>query len=416
MIRDELVNLLLNLLNRHAASMDVEYIASKTMSDWNALLVMGEMHKILPLLFHRLERLGLKSAVPQEIWLGLRRKYLANFAHNLMLYGELSRIVTLLQTEQIPVIALKGLHLAQIVYDDIALRQIGDIDILVPPALAPRAWELLVSHGYQNLPGHTADCDMQMKQQNHFARLIRPQVTAVEIHWSLTVPNQNESLDIEDIQGIWNRAKPIHLGSAKLLGLSPEDLLLHLCLHSSYHHCFEFGLRPSCDIAWTIDHFGTGLDWEHLGERTRDWGWERGVNLALRLAHDLMRARVPEAAWARLKKEENAEHMVALAKEQIFANPNAIRVSKNFAHFWEETSLRGRVGRLLDRIFLTPEIMAIDYPMGSNSLNHYWYYLVRLWVLLRRYTRLGWQLLQGNAALAENIKRKDQLTRWLAGN
>jgi hypothetical protein len=416
MIRDELVNLLLNLLNRHAASMDVEYIASKTMSDWNALLVMGEMHKILPLLFHRLERLGLKSAVPQEIWLGLRRKYLANFAHNLMLYGELSRIAPLLQAEQIPVIALKGMHLAQTVYRHIALRQMIDIDILVPPALAPRAWELLVSHGYQNLPGHTAACDVHIKQQHHLARLTRPGVAAVEIHWSLIHPNQNESLDLEDIQGIWDRAKPIHLGSRQLLSLSPEDLLLHLCLHTSYLHHFEFGLQPSCDIAWTINHFGTSLNWGHLIERTCDWGWERGVSLALRLAHDLMRARVPEAAWARLKKEENAEHMVALAKEQIFANPNAIRVSKNFAHFWEETSLRGRVGRLLDRIFLTPEIMAIHYPMGSNSLNRYWYYLVRLWVLLRRYTRLGWQLLQGNAALAENIKRKDQLTRWLAGN
>jgi hypothetical protein len=416
MICDELFSLLLNLLNRHAAPMAVGDIASKTMSDWKALLAMAKTHNLLPLLFHRLERLGLKSAVPQEIWFGLRMENMANCARNLRLYGELGRIVTILQAEQIPVIALKGLHLAQIVYDDIALRQIGDIDILVPPAQAPQAWELLMSRGYRSLPGYTADCDAQMKQHQHLPTLIKPPATPVEIHWNLTLPNKNESLDIEDIHGIWDRAKPIHLGSVMLLGLSREDLLLHLCLHSSYQHFFECGLRSSCDIAWTIDHFGAGLDWERLGHRTRDWGWERGVNLALRLAHDLMGARVPEAVWAALKREENAERMVALAKEHIIANQNTFQVSEEFAHFCKEASLRGRAGRLLDRIFLKPEVMATSYPVGSNSLNRYWYYLVRLWDLLRRYTRLGWRLLQGNAALAEYIKRKDQLTRWLSGN
>ena len=307
MTRDDLIHLLLNLLNRHAPPPDEESIAATTINEWNALLAMAKAQKILPLLFHRLQHLGLQPAVPHEIWLEMRKTYLGNITRNLRLYGELGRIVTFLRAEQIPVIALKGLHLAQIVYRNIALRQIGDMDILVPLGLVPRAWELLVANGYQNPPGQTVDFDMQTKHQYHvLLRLIKPRPAAVEMHWSLTRPNERESLSIGDIQGIWDRSTPIDPGGVQMLGLSPEDLLLHLCLHTSYHHRFEFGLRPSCDIAWTIDHFGAALDWELLCSQARNRGWKRGVTLALRLARDLMGAGVPEVTLSALEYGEHA--------------------------------------------------------------------------------------------------------------
>lgn len=416
MTRDDLIHLLLNLLNRHAPPLDVEYMAARTMSEWNALLAMAKAQKILPLLFHRMERLGLQSAVPHEIWFEIRKLYLGNITRNLRLYGELGRIVPFLRAEQIPVIALKGLHLAQAVYRNIALRRIGDMDILVPLALVPRAWELLVAHGYQNPPGHTVDFDMQTKHQYHvLLRLIKPRPAAVEMHWSLTRPNERESLSIGDIQGIWDRSTPIDLGGIKMSGLSPEDLLLHLCLHTSYHHRFEFGLQPSCDIAWTIDHFGAALDWELLGKQARNRGWERGVTLALRLACDLMGARVPEVVWATLKNGESAGPMVALAREQVFASQNTVHVSEYFAHFLEEKSLRGRVGQVFDRIFLPSGTVATAHFTGSNSLRLYWHYLAHLRDMLCRCVRVGWRLLRGDVAVTKEIKRKDQLSRWLAG-
>ena len=416
MTRDDLIDLLLNLLNRYASPPDVESIAATTINEWNVLLTMAKAQKVLPLLFHRLERLGLQPAVPHETWLEMRKTYSSNIARNLRLYGGLGRIVTFLRAEQIPVIALKGLHLAQIIYRNIALRQIGDMDILVPLALVRRAWELLVAHGYQNPPGHTVDFDMQTKHQYHvLLRLIKPRPAAVEMHWSLTRPNERESLSIGDIQGIWDRSTPIDLGGVKMLGLSPEDLLLHLCLHTSYHHRFEFGLQPSCDIAWTVDHFGAVLDWELLSQLARKRGWERGVSLALRLAHDVMGARVPEVALSTLKNGEGEGGIVALAREQIFASQTPVRVSEYFAHFMGEKSLRGRLRQIFDRIFLPSGTVATARFTGSNSPRFYWYYLAHLRDMLCRCVRVGWELLRSNAAVAKEIKRKDQISRWLAG-
>jgi len=104
--------------------------------------------------------------------------------------------------------------------------------------------------------------------------------------------------------------------------------------------------------------------------------------------------------------------MVALAREQIFVNPSPARISNNFAQFCQEANLRRRVYWLLNRIFLPPEDLGISYPMGSSSLGRYLYYPVRLLDLLRRYRGVVWQLLRGNAAMAEISNAK---TIWSAG-
>jgi hypothetical protein len=51
-------------------------------------------------------------------------------------------------------------------------------------------------------------------------------------------------------------------GHVTALGLGLEDLLLHLCFHTSFQHVFRFGgLRSFCDVATTLDERGPSVDW-----------------------------------------------------------------------------------------------------------------------------------------------------------
>lgn len=58
-----------------------------------------------------------------------------------------------------------------------------------------------------------------------------------------------------DVADLWARARPARIAEAETWTLCPEDLLLHLCLHATFHRKFvqeHVGLRPFCDIAESL--------------------------------------------------------------------------------------------------------------------------------------------------------------------
>jgi len=47
---------------------------------------------------------------------------------------------------------------------------------------------------------------------------------------------------------LWQRVQTVTLDGIPYPILTPEDLLLHLCVHASYQHQFAFDLRSLWDI------------------------------------------------------------------------------------------------------------------------------------------------------------------------
>ena len=142
------------------------------------------------------------------------------FARNMNLYHELSHVLTVLRHDDIPVIVLKGAHLAEIVYENIALRPMCDVDLLVKKEDLTRVQRKLLETGYSPFTN----------------RLL------LDIHWHL----ENSMTDLPvDMDMIWERAQPAFIAGVKVLVLSPEDLLLHLCLHLGFHHFFQLKVDHS---------------------------------------------------------------------------------------------------------------------------------------------------------------------------
>jgi len=410
MERGALIDLLLDCLHLDPGRVDAPRLAALTEADWGNLAALAAEQRVRPLLYQWLKSCGLDAVVPDAIRQTLRGFYLYNASHNLRLCNELKHIVEALRVDDVPIIVLKGLHLATEVYDNIALREMGDLDLLVPKNNLQRAADTLTALGYEPLKPYSIDVDVAVL--HHLTPFVKPNGSKIEIHWTITRPNQHYTIAVDEL---WERAVPIQIVGIDVWGLCPEDLLLHLCVHTSYQHQFAFGLRPSCDIAQVIEHYGEALDWGIVRQRAETWGWGRGVYLALYLAKELVGANVPGEVLRQLKPSTFEDTIVTTAKNQLFAERAATGpVSRNLAQLMGRDNLWASLRDFYHSVFVPKLALARQYSVSSDSPKIYLYYLVRFTDLLARYGRTALRLHQNDPEIAPLADRTRDLSEWLS--
>ncbi len=309
----KLIELLLGCLHWEAGRIRLDDLAGLSEEEWDGFLALAAEQRIRPLLYQRLIERGLDAAVPERVLAALWDVQRQTALRTMGYQTELAALAMELAAQDVPLIALKGIWLARAIYGNPALREMNDIDVLVRREHLSVAMDILSQRGHT--PTQEVDIEIDTATSQHLPRFIKSGVAGFEVHWSLCRLNQPYSIDTGEL---WERVVPAQIGRASLSGLAPEDLLLHLCLHTSYQHQFIFGLRPSCDIAAVIERYGAELDWAVVVERAQRWRWERGVYLALRLAADLVGAAVTESVLSALRPADLSETVLATARSQLF--------------------------------------------------------------------------------------------------
>jgi hypothetical protein len=218
-------------------------------TDWSAIVDLAVGEHVAPLLFKRLKDNDARDCVPADAWKRLRRAYFNSSDRNTRLFRELTTVLQRLRSSGIKVIVLKGAYLAETVYGDVALRPMCDNDLMVPRVDLARAEAVLLDLG--GAPEQIKDTESRRRERHHAPPVIIHDL-AIELHWTIVSPTGPVRIDAA---GLWNRARPASIAGVETLALSPEDLLLHLCLHFCYKDACV-GLRSLCDIAETIQHFG----------------------------------------------------------------------------------------------------------------------------------------------------------------
>jgi putative nucleotidyltransferase-like protein len=375
--------------------------------EWNEVVASALANQVGPLLYSRLKELADDGRLPRERLQVLRAAYLATAERNLRLYRELAVVLTALRQAGIPVIVLKGAHLAKAVYGNIALRPMGDLDLLVKAADLSRAAAALRDLGYAaEAYGPSAagqegkrppDAELAGGPGHHLPPFVRPGAAAAEVHWTLA----HTALALEiDLDGLWARAQPVVLGGAPTLGLGPVDLLLHQCLHAGEHHGFRIGLRPFCDVAQILRHCRAELAWDEVRLRARQWRTANGVYMTLRLLGGLLEPPVPEAVLAALRPPDFDENWEIEADRQFHAlDFGAVRHhltarkpaygSSRFIQLMGRKPLRAKVGILRQALFPSRAEMGERYRLPAHSRRVYLLYPVRIGYLTFKYCRLG---------------------------
>lgn len=245
---------------------------------WDRLIGLADWHGLLPLLHRHVEAAG-SDCVPPGIADRLDRGFQENARRNLVLAGELLKILDRFAANGIVGVPFKGPTLAAVMYGDLGGRVFGDLDVLVKPRDVPRATELLVVDGYRPRFALSRDQEAAFLNAHYEAPFVRePPGVVVELQWRV-VPRY---LGVDfDYGQMWDR-----VGLASLLGrpipcLSREDLLLVLCVHGTKHLWVRLGWV--CDVAATL-RACPGLDVDYLLDTARLLGIRRALALGVVLA------------------------------------------------------------------------------------------------------------------------------------
>lgn len=363
-------------------------------------------YDLAPLLYTRLKSSGARAWVPAEVWEQLRLAYFSSADRNFRLRGLLRPVLGGLRNAGIPTIVLKGAYLAEAVYDNVAVRPMCDVDLLVPRAELPGAQSVLIDLG--GASASAADIEWCCRTSAHLPAIaIRGLV--VEIHWTIAAPVGPVSVDVA---GLWDRARPTCIAGVQVLALSPEDLLLHLCLSASCRDGFMGGLRSFGDISETIRRFGNEIDWVQVTGRAREWGGARYVCLTLHLARSMFGAEVPDGVIERLVPGGPDQRVVRAASESVLTRAGYDKmIPLSYDHLGAE-SVGDRARLAWERIFLSREDMGVKYP-ASRDARHFWfYYVLRLRDLIRTYwshVLARARLTAGNRASSRQVSVADWL-------
>lgn len=416
-----IIQFLLDILRFDGSRVQRDDIEKLSQYDWQALLNLASAQRIRSLLYHRLKKNGLLDAVPDSPRHVLREFYQSNAVANLKYYGGLKQLATEFNSNSIPLIVLKGMYLAEAVYGNIALREMNDIDLLVPKDQLAEAVGILEKLGYEydlaileRLGYESSErylIESEIAAHHHISPLGKPDVGWVELHWALVRPNQHYSIDEKEI---WENVMIIQLAGVNVSSLCPENLLLHICIHTSYHHKFNFSLRPSCDIAKIIEYFQEEIDWEVIQERAERWNWGRGVYLALRVAKELVGADIPVDALASLKPSDFTEDILSIAITQILYEESTLFSSRTIAKIVSQEKGWFLFTSLVKRIFVPRSVLADLYSLPLDSPIVYLFYFVRVKDLAVKLGSKVWQLQREIPKDVRFFDGKDILEEWLS--
>ena len=315
--------------------------------EWKTVLDLAERHGVLPLLAQAFSKAS--ENVPAHALKTFRQNYQTNLHKSLFLSRELIRILEKLSSSRIEVMPYKGLALAETVYGDIALRQSGDIDLLIRPQDFARVRDCVRELGYRpNFTLSRAEEDEYLKSGYECAFDGTAGRNLLEVQWA--IQPRFYAVDVE-MEELFQRAVPVTVAGYETKTPSPEDLFLILAIHAAKHLWGR--LIWTCDLA-RLSRLSS-LNWSRIAARASDLGIVRILRVSLKLAEDLLNSPFPEDANASLPPDAVATELAGeiashLAKGVAF---NA----ESVAYFRWTARLRERRRdkiRLIGRLVFTP--------------------------------------------------------------
>ena len=405
--------LLLNCLRKENPDRKAARLQGYSPADWEAAAQVAQAQRVSPNLYHALKPLQDGITIPAPVISKLRAAYHNSAARNIGLFNRLAEVAALFERNRVPVILLKGAHLADLVYGNLALRPMSDIDLLARESDLSGIHDMLTSAGF-NFSG-----EKPQSNTKHLPPYHKEGGVFIEIHFHIADPPYSERINLEEL---WNRSRKARLQDQRVHILSPEDLLLHICQHTCIQHGFDNGLTALLDLARIMEHYREELDWQQLFDRSRQWGIERAVCLMLALTEKLLAVSLPPAAQEQIKLNREFTSALDTAEELIFSDSDKqVNTTRYLARFFDGTSWQEKLKLFKQRALpagstvYRGERKVADLSFPARIL----FYLQRTSALIKRYGKTIWLGLRRDPkavrAMADENK-KNHLRDWLSQN
>ena len=346
---------------------------------WPTLIELADRHGLQPLLFNLLSHV--EESVPTAEMNNLRQYYRSNVHKALFLSSELIRVADALSSVGVQVLPYKGVALAEAVYGDIALRQAGDIDVLMRRDDLPQAKPILKDLGYESKACLSVAQEVAYLRSGYeFSFDSALGRNLLEVQWA--IQPRFYAVDYA-MDSIFERATTIEVAGHSMKTPSPEDLFIILSLHAAKHVWGR--LIWLCDISRVAAL--PSLDWDWIGSQAVSLGIVRILGVTLRMTEKLFNITVPGKSEGVLPKDEASVQLADELLAQI-ADGRVYDV-ESLDYFRLMVRLRERPidrMRFVSRLALTPgpsEWAAVRIPEALFPL----YRVVRVFRLAGRLVR-----------------------------
>jgi len=224
---------------------------------WTRLIHKAEQHGVASLLYRHLRHIDFP--VPVSGRRMLQSLYLRNRRSNKCRNNAVLEIVSACGREGIDVMLVKGIALCNSVYDEVALRPMRDVDLLIRKADIFRAEEILIDLGYSSVTDHAVPDDYY--HLTPLEKIIDGLPVGIELHHNL--------LPFHPQYPLWPFEKSFQTSRQIMVDGTPvHTLSLEDTLYYAYLHGFQapltyepYRLMHVADIVSLIEKYSKQLDW-----------------------------------------------------------------------------------------------------------------------------------------------------------
>jgi hypothetical protein len=314
---------------------------------------------LLPLAYRHLvavPRVAMQSEVSDAIATEFRR----HAASRLLMARRLRDLLSALASAGIDALPYKGPVLAVQLYGNFALRQYGDLDIIVHPRATAAALACLARCGVAARGRALALADSRDRRRHEYALVDQETGTLVELHWALADWVRRDDADVE-----WLMAgrEPVWFMGQEVSANSTERLIVSLMLHGSRHVWAR--LSWMAELATVLRR--TGIDWDTVAREIRRLRSTRPFEASLILARDLFDAPVfdgfrPDRRSARLAR--------SVTQRLARGATTPVGLEARLEWEWRAAASIGARMRLVWRLALTPSVR--DAEVGASGFRRSW--------------------------------------------
>lgn len=230
----------------------IKELLLKNRIDWDKVISTADQQQILPFLYYNLNLLNFKNFIPKNIFLVMQNCFYSNLVRNSTIEKEILLFLTLINREKIDVIPFRGFDLEHNLYNNLGLRIMADIDILIKEKDLDKIKAVLDKLNYN----YNGILDFELG----FSKSLPPNIPiCIEIHPNLA-PARPYKINLAPI---WQRAQEKNIDSQKILYLSNEDTFLALTLHLR-RHTRRLTIKFIVDLAEFINANYAKLDWDYI--------------------------------------------------------------------------------------------------------------------------------------------------------
>lgn len=229
--------------------------------NWNYIISFVKQHGIAGLVYKNTINHPVRKYFPGHFLDNIERTYYQTIKLNTLLIHHYNNLLKYLNSNNIPVIPLKGIFMVNTVYDNIGLRPMGDIDLLIKNENIDIVKKHLINSAYLTSINKRSKYIDDLRINHHIPPLFKDKIT-FEIHYRLCSYPEPYSSGIEEI---WKRSINIQQKGKEFNILCVEDLIIYHCFHINKHlEAGKIRIGQFCDIPQILIKYKDKIDWERL--------------------------------------------------------------------------------------------------------------------------------------------------------